>query len=96
MQPTPQILIIRLKTGGCVEQQATMTQRQKDSLNKEEFETLIKKDKKRVVKTLAQKMADSPDLKDIWVNSQVDGIKPLIDWSDDELKTIAKDFFDWK
>ena len=79
-----------------MEQQVEMTQRQKDSIDEADFDDMLKKDKKNVVKTLAKKMADSPDLKEIWINSQVDGVKPLIDWDAPELRAIAKDFFDWK
>ncbi len=78
-----------------MEQQVEMAQKQKDEIDKEEFEDLLKKDKKHVVKTLAKKIADSPDLKDIWINSQVDGARPLIEWDNDKLRAIAKDYFDW-
>ena len=76
-------------------EQVMMANEQKDSLNEKDFDEMLKTDKKQVVRQLARKMADSPDIKDIWVNSQVEGIKPLIDWEDDKLKVAARDFFDW-
>jgi len=76
-------------------EQVMMTNEQKDSLNEKDFDEMLKTDKKQVVKQLAIKMAASPDIKDIWVNSQVEGIKPLIEWEDDKLKGAARDFFSW-
>lgn len=72
-----------------------MTER-KNPLTEEQFEALLEKDKKSAVTDLAEKIADSPDLKKIWVDSQVLGEKPLIEWENEKLKVIAKDFFEWE
>jgi hypothetical protein len=63
---------------------------------KEQFEALLAADKKFVVKELAKKIADSPDLKEIWVNSQVEGEKPLIEWNDEKLMKVARDYYGWE
>jgi hypothetical protein len=65
------------------------------SFGKEQFEALLASDKKFVVKELAKKMADSPDLKEIWINSQVEGERPLIEWDNEKLKKAARDYYGW-
>jgi len=76
--------------------QTVMAQEKSDSLEETEFNSLVKKDKKKIVRILAEKIADSPDLKDLWVTNQIEGIKPMIEWDADKLKAVARDYFDWE
>ena len=73
----------------------TMSEK-KGSLSEEQFEALLGSNKKFVVKELAEKIANSPELKKIWINSQVEGEKPLIQWDDEKLKAIARDYYEWE
>lgn len=70
-------------------------QKQDAGLSREQFESLFETDRKTVVRRLATKIADSKDLKQIWVDSQVDGLDPLIEWERDKLEALARDYFEW-
>lgn len=78
-----------------MENKTIAVKEQPSEISQEQFRKLLKANKKKAVRQLATKIANSPDLRDVWINSQVDGEQPLIKWEDDRLENVARDYFAW-